>query len=382
MTVAAGLEIEEIRSIEGLGDLVDDWEHLVAEAPEAELFESPDWILSWLATYWVDRPITFLFVRDHGRLVGLAPLLDDEHGEIGCPGSLVTPVNPHARRCSIVHDGRAVQILDAIGAHLDTGRRGARLRVRCGDAASSVTDAVAHRPGPSLIREVEGSPLIKMGGTWDEYLAALPGRSRRDLGRKRRKLEAAWDVTWTTAVDPDAHERAMTDVLRIERSSWKEREGTSIGSEPEAAPFYSRLGRACARRGRLRIEVLSLDGRPVAHIWGVVFKGTYSALKTSYDEAYRAWSPGVVLFQYVIERSFDEGLDTFDFLGRPDRWKDDLATEVRCHVDACVFAPGALRCRWCAMRRTRIKPLVEARAPVLLDLKQALGGRIGALRGR
>jgi CelD/BcsL family acetyltransferase involved in cellulose biosynthesis len=164
----------------------------------------------------------------------------------------------------------------------------------------------------------------------------------------------------------------MTDVLRVERTSWKERQGTSIGAEPDAAGFYTRLARACSQRGTLRIEILTLDGRPVAHILGVSLAGVYYALKTSYDEAYQAWSPGVVLFEYVIERCFDEGLDTFDFLGRSSRWKETLANDTRSHADACRARPDALRCRWCVLSRKTIKPAVERHAPALIETARRL----------
>ena len=162
----------------------------------------------------------------------------------------------------------------------------------------------------------------------------------------------------------------MTDVLRIEQNCWKEREGTSLVSEPGASSFYTRIARNCAARGWLRLELLYLDGQPVAHLLGVAYRGTYYALKTSYDEAYRAWSPGVVLFQYAIRKAFEDGLATFDFLGADSRWKTELANDQRAHVDACAFSRSALHCRWDRARVARIKPFLEERAPALVALRR------------
>jgi CelD/BcsL family acetyltransferase involved in cellulose biosynthesis len=363
------VSVEEVRSAAALSDHRPVWAELAAVAPGGELFETPAWIESWLSAYWHDRPLAFLFIREDGDLIGLAPLLDDAEGRIGCRRSLVTPVNPHARRCAILaRENRFPDVLGAVTSHLEQTRRGHRLRLRCADAASQAVIQIGAGSSGSLIRDAGASPIIRIEGTWDDYLSGRSRHLRRELIRKKRKLEAHWDVAWTTA--DEEHERAMTDVLVIERNSWKEREGTSICAEEGAAPFYAKLARACAAEGWLRIETLRLDGHPVAHILGVSHRGVYYALKTSYDEAFRSWAPGLVLFQYVIERCFAEGLTTFDFLGDPSRWKSELANETRHHVDACSFASDALRCRWDVARHTRIKPFLETHAPALLDARR------------
>lgn len=374
MTRRSGLVVEEVRSAADLADRLDEWEELSQRAPAAEIFETPAWITAWLSAYWQDRPLAFCFVRSGEELVGVAPLLDDEEGRIGCRHSLVTPVNAHARRCGILHAVEPDAVLTAVLEHLDATRRAPRLRIRCEDAAAPLVGALQGSGHKTLVRPKEPSPIIRIRGSWDDYLATRPTHLRRELARKERKLQGSWSVEWHT--EAGAHEHAMTEVLRIERASWKDREGTSMCSEPGAAAFYTRLARECARRDWLRVEVLHLDGRPVAHVFGVVFNRVYYALKTSYDEAYRGWSPGIALFRRVIEQAFGDGLAVFDFLGSGSRWKAELANDVRRHVDACSFADGAWRCRWDVAKERRVKPLLERHAPVVLEARRRVADRI------
>ena len=370
MTSPSGLRVEEVTAASGLGPFQAEWEGLAERAPHAELFETHLWITAWLDSYWKDGPLAFLFVRSGEELVGLAPLLDDREGSLGCPHSLVTPVNPHARRCSLLAAGDPGPVVAAALAHLERTRRGSRMRLRCCDASSPVVAALEGRRPLSLIRQKDCSPIIRLEGDWEAYLASRPRHLRRELARKRKRLETEWDAKWVSVADSAGAERAMTDVLRIERSSWKDREGTSLVSEPGASAFYARIARNCAARGWLRLELLYLDGEPVAHILGVAHRGTCYALKTSYDEAYRAWSPGIVLFQHAIRKAFEDGLHTFDFLGDDSRWKTELANDQRAHVDACAFSGSALRCRWDRARVVRIKPFLEERAPALVMLRR------------
>lgn len=369
------LTVEEVDNQQALGRYRDEWDDLVTAAPDGELFETYTWISAWLATYWRDRPIRFLFVRDGNDLAGLAPLLDDAAGLIGCRNSLVTPVNPHARRCGLLHDGRPAEVLEAVMTHLVRTRKGARLRMPCCDAASALVKAVENRGTRIMVRAKGPAPIVRIDGDWDGYLASRSRHLKRELARKARKLETEWNVKWITAAGAD-HERAMNDVFLIERNSWKDRRGTSMRSEPGAAEFYSRLARGCAANDWLRVELLFLDDRPAAHLCGVVYKSTYYALKTSYDEAFRAWSPGVLLCEHVLERAFDDGLSTFDFLGDECRWKTELSNDVREHVDACVFARDAYRCRWGAARENRLKPFLRERAPSLVALRRRLKSRM------
>jgi CelD/BcsL family acetyltransferase involved in cellulose biosynthesis len=362
--------IEEVGTAPGLSRFQAAWEVLAECAPRGELFESPLWLTAWLDAYWRDRPLAFLFVFLDERLVGMAPLLNDREGILGCPDCLVTPVNPHARRCSLLAEGDPAPVVAAVMDHLESTRRGARLRLRCCDAAAPVVAALAERNHLALIRQKEATPIIRLDGGWEAYLASRPRHLRHELARKRKRLETERNAKWVEVGDPAEVEAAMGEVLRIERNSWKHAEGTSLASEPGAAGFYAALARRAALRGQLRLELLYLDGEPAAHILGIVFRGTYYALKTSYDEACRRLSPGVVLFQHAIRRAFEEGLRTFDFLGADARWKTELANAERAHVDACAFSPSAWRCRWDRVRVERIKPLLEEHAPAVATLRR------------
>jgi CelD/BcsL family acetyltransferase involved in cellulose biosynthesis len=374
------LRVAEVTRSADLAPHLAAWRRLAERAPSAELFETPLWVTAWLETFWGDRPLAFLFVYDADRLVGLAPLLDDQEGSIGCPGSLVTPVNPHARRCCLLHEGDPALVLEAVVAYLEENRRAWRMRLRCADATAPAVAAIRDRRPLALERDGGDTPVIRMGEGWDAYWAGRPRQVRRELERKQKRLTAAWEAEFLSLADPAEQEAALADVLRIESRSWKEPVGTSIGSEPGAADFYWRLAGGGAAEGWLRVELLYLNGEPAAHICGMVRRGVYYALKTSYDQAYRAWSPGVVLFHRVIRRSFAEGLDTFDFLGAESRWKCELGNAVRAHVDACLFADGALRCRWDRVRETRVKPFVHRRAPLLVDLRRRFRSRTAAPR--
>ena len=79
--------------------------------------------------------------------------------------------------------------------------------------------------------------------------------------------------------------------MQIEANSWKQDDGSSFTAAEQLVQFYGRFAVQAAENGWLRLYLLYLDGQPVAHIYGVVFRNHYYALKTSYHSAYRNLAP-------------------------------------------------------------------------------------------
>ena len=128
-------------------------------------------------------------VRDGGRLVGLAPLVLARRGpfrvltELGARRATTgtcCPSRPRARRSA------ALAMREVLGAQRRVARaapgRGAdglghRARRAGGRAAG------AHGGGPTPY------PGIELPATFDEYLAGLPRKRRKDLRRHMRRLD-------------------------------------------------------------------------------------------------------------------------------------------------------------------------------------------------
>jgi CelD/BcsL family acetyltransferase involved in cellulose biosynthesis len=110
----------------------------------------------------------------------------------------------------------------------------------------------------------------------------------------------------------------------------------------------------------------------VAFIFGLVHGGRYYALKTSFDDRYTEFSPGVVLFTRAIRDSFERGFTRFDFLGEDSLWKHQWATDFEAHSYICVVSGMRPRCAACHLYYARVKPAIKARFPQTASLTKAL----------
>jgi hypothetical protein len=175
----------------------------------------------------------------------------------------------------------------------------------------------------------------------------------------------------------------MRDILIIERKSWKEKEGSSFTAVPGLQEFYLDVAETFAKKHCLCTYLVYLNSVPVAHLFGIAYGDKYYALKTSYDESHKELSPGVVLFNYVLQDVFQANMKEFDFLGVESRWKNEIASGTRNHVNIYVY-PKNIPYFFVGYFENTFKPLVKEKAPFIVELKRKLqeslgnGGKKGA----
>jgi CelD/BcsL family acetyltransferase involved in cellulose biosynthesis len=371
------LRIEEVTDPARLMTYRPAWRALLDRAPHADMFQTYEWVTSWLGCFWVERPIWFLFVWDGEALVAVAPLLRDEDARVSCRDSLSMPVNSHSRRLEILCGTNAPEVLEAILKHVRRSGHRVRLTLRQSREDRPMPDAlseVARRMKLGSMRLPSRTcPIVRIDTTWEGYLATRPSQVSRELKRKVRKLERDWKATWTIASTPAECSAAMESIWEIERKSWKEAEGTSLTSEEDAIRLYQDFAPRFAAEGWLRIYLLHLNGVPAAHILGAEFRREYYALKTSYDQQFRQASPGQALFFTALRDSFERKLTVFDFLGDESRWKNELANDWRKHVNICAHARFDAACSWHTLMETQLKPLAREARPHLIALRNRLG---------
>jgi CelD/BcsL family acetyltransferase involved in cellulose biosynthesis len=209
--------------------------------------------------------------------------------------------------------------------------------------------AAAHGAGLECdVRYGRAAYTLDLPGRYDEYLAQRSPKFRNHLKRTTKKLEAAGRVDVAEVSTPEDFERTYDALLEIERASWKHEHGTAISAVAHQASFYRTMGRAALGTGRLHLQMLTLDGTPLAHNLGFVHDGRYAYLKTSFDERHRALSPSTVLRARLIASLIDRGIRHFDFPGEPYEWERQWTDTYRWHQTITIYnrTPSAVALRW------------------------------------
>ena len=380
------LKVEEITRSADLEGYREEWRDLVARTEGALFFQTYEWLTSWIDRFWKDRPLVFLFVRDGDRLIGLAPLIEDQEGRFSFPGSLVLASNEYALRAEFLC-GEGADILDSVVRYLRETRGRVRLTLMNVQTGSPLLDqlpAVAKRHRLSSFSLAGwSSPVVRFPDGWQAYLRSRSSHLRSELRRKQRRIEGSGTVTCAAAVTPEESERAIEDVISIERKSWKRGIGRSLDLEPDNERFYRCLARRTAANGWLRLYVLYLNSRPAAFVYGFAFRDEYYAFHTSFDDAYRSLSPGAILFTNLLRDACGRGLQVFlgampasvcdlDRLREEARWKSELATGLCFRANVHVFSGGQIRCHASKAYQTRLKPFLKTRMPFVIEAGRRL----------
>jgi CelD/BcsL family acetyltransferase involved in cellulose biosynthesis len=138
--------------------------------------------------------------------------------------------------------------------------------------------------------------------------------------------------------DRDAIDAGYEDVLRLEASGWKDREGSSIRSDPAVQRFYTLLTERAGAHGWLELLFLKVGDRRIATSYGSTYDGRLFLFKTGYDPEYATCSPFKLLTYFAIRHAYAHGLREVDFLGDSEPWKLEWTTTVRSHDWLFVFS--------------------------------------------
>lgn len=359
------LEIEELRSANEIASWRQSWRKLT-DQQGSDVFQSFEWVSTWLDAFWSDRPTALLAIAKGGEIVGLAPFLDDTRGQLWCRSSLVLPIHGQIRRTDLVYGVSPSEVIDAVLSHFEATRRSVKLAMLVSNSSPTYSVlpeiAASHRLS-AYVRPESLSPGIQIDGKWESFFLSKSRHFRRRIRKKEKAIEKAGQVSIRIRTRPVDVERTLEAIFTVERHSWKAKRAQFISGDPTLVKFYTELARRAAELGWLRVHLLFFDSKPVAFIFGLVHDNKYYALKTSYDERYSQLSPGVVLVSHAIRDAFSQELQAFDFLGEDSRWKHQWATDFNPHSTICIAPRTRLQCAGCHFYHAQLKPSIKERFP-------------------
>lgn len=230
-------------------------------------------------------------------------------------GVLKTPIHGHTFLGSPVLDRTAAApalsaMLDAIASEPDLPKI---LNVESLDAAGPIAavfaEVLAEKGLASAVIETRQRPMLAKA---DPGCTSHPVASSRHkaLRRRRNRLAALGELTFTQHEDAEEVDTAFEEFLVLEAAGWKgrrSRRGQAILRNPDAACFFRRAVASLAARRLVRITALRLDGRAIALQVMLVCGDTVFGWKTTYDEAFRAGAPGLLLHEDLTERLLGDG---------------------------------------------------------------------------
>lgn len=148
---------------------------------------------------------------------------------------------------------------------------------------------------------------ISLAGVFEDY---WQGRSKKLRQNVRRGLQKATEDGLTSRLEvvSDAPGLAAAFVRygEMESRSWKAKTGTAIHPDNAQGQFYRAMLLGFASTGQAAFYELYLGGTLAATQMTISSESMLITLKTTYDQAFAAYSPGRLLDYLLLEREYAE----------------------------------------------------------------------------
>lgn len=142
------------------------------------------------------------------------------------------------------------------------------------------------------------------------YHAALSSHFRSNLSRQMRRLFAGGAVSVLEGNGESVLPELMTHYRTIAQASWKAR---ASGVRPLSSMTPTWLSVAAAAMP-LTVQLLLLDGVPVAGLVSGDHAGATYALEMVYDDRHAALAPGMAMLFFGLQRAMRIGMTRFELL--------------------------------------------------------------------
>lgn len=307
-----------VRALDLSPETVESWGSLHQRALEQNPFFEPACVIPAARHLPHGDRIQVLLAEANGTVLGCMPLLRLPRWHWSRRGTLTTDV----RRLTwlgtpLLDRARADEAMTAMLAFLRGHRR------RSGDHMLAIERIHTRGPVDGVVRAAAAAlrlPLV-VGETYERpvYLQLPTGSDGEDpapmprhskLPARRRKLAARLGPV--EVLERSSDPTAVDELIELEAKGYKGREGVSLSSFPGETEWFTEMCAAFAAEGRLVFPCLTAGGKVVALNTIVTAADETFACVGTYDEEFRAYSPGTLLrndTMYLLSRAGFRSID-------------------------------------------------------------------------
>jgi CelD/BcsL family acetyltransferase involved in cellulose biosynthesis len=344
------------------------WDDLAAHAAEPNVFAEP-WFLDAARALPQSAGVHLLTAHQDGQLIGAIPLcIDPRYGRLPL-GHVETWLHYHSfLGTPLLRASYEIAAWSAMFEALDRSDWARGLihftgLAEHGPAHRALIAAAKSmgRPCPTVHR-IERAALAGDLSPEAYYETHVRKKKRKELKRLAARLAEMGALT--TRRFAASHDRAAwaDAYLALEARGWKGQAGSALAADPATRAFFHAALAGAEAAGKLDMLRMDLDGRPIAMLVNFLAPPGGFAFKTTFDEDYARFSPGVLL-----------QIENLALLDHPSLdWVDSCAVENHSMIDSI----------W-AERRAIVRvtlPLAGARGAATYALARAAETAAGAVR--
>jgi len=315
----------------------------------------------------VDTQLWFLTIREDGRIIGYLPLRRVRDRALGIPCWKLEFFATHDndRPHLVARPDHEERCRDCVYRWLQQRKREwSFLELKQQAADSILCQAAAFSAPRYYVRcfpNLENSSIHIRWKTLRDWFGELSQNMRHNLGRQFRALAALGRLEHLASADPAATPLLLELYRTIEARSWKACADATISRSPRRMEFFGQL---LGPRSplRVRIDLLLLDGVPVAGLLCGAFENRLYALHGVFDDGYAKAGPGGSVLLFGMREAIEGGYLCFNLLSGFSYYKTRWLAEVTKTHSVQIFRVGRphfFRALLGEARRGLLPPLEE-----------------------
>ncbi|MFX0134653.1 MAG: GNAT family N-acetyltransferase [Candidatus Hodarchaeota archaeon] len=319
------LYVEKITEFTEFLKIKDTWDNLLAESGINNPYLRHDWFRIAFEYFEKKDELLILLVKDEDEVIAIAPFLISSEKYFGVPVKKIRFLeNVHTPFQDIIIAQKRQESLETIVAFLQKNFR-----------TWDILELKEIKENSENIKILENlctnenifhyqffisrSWFIPTNMPWQDGLAKIKPKVRRELNRRIRRIEKLGKISFQTITELKDIEEHLDIFFDFHEQTWKGKERN--------AEFYYKIAREFSQRKEFILYCLCLNERPIAYTFVLKFRNTLFCIKTTYDPSYYAFSSGTIMFHKILENSFrDKDIEKFD-VGRGDEYyKQELTS--------------------------------------------------------
>lgn len=304
----------EVRDLEAFRALEESWDYCAAADPQGGFFSSHAWFSCCIRAFGEHKQLRILVLRAGDRPVAIAPLWQEaqirRRVRVRTISFIDTPETQQTDFIVATPDREGVMraILDVLLAPAASGWDLLEL-TRWPETSSNVSplrQELARRD----IQHVESTsalmPFVRTTASWDQFLQSKSAKFRKTHRNICNRVERLPGVQLHRLTKP-SDVPLFDKLVDVSLKSWKHEEGISISADTRRGRFFQCVTAAAATCGAWLGWILEAEGRPIAMEYDLVADGVVYAIRSDFDAAYAAYSPGAYLEHEIIKAVFELG---------------------------------------------------------------------------
>lgn len=346
------LKVEFAGNLETLCRHTAAWQKLAHNVIEPSMIATPEWQVPLFEHMRAGRgEIDVMLVKDRAAndgLHGVIPFVR-QNFRWGLPLTIITSWMNDLFFIGVPLIGRQAPAptlnaaLEGAGAKIGAKAAMFRLLPQSGAFAETLRELASEQD----LRIAEFEPferaVLICGPDYETWFKDSFSRKRRkEYRRLRSRLGEQGELEFTVLQPGDVLEIWINDFLQLEQAGWKGNSGTAVACLDDISGFLNATMPAFDASSRLLFWKLTLDGKTIATVFGLICGRKAWLIKIAYDEAHARFSPGVLLMLDVTRDLLERGdIDVVDSSAVPDHpminhlWRDRLAM-----TDIMIATPG------------------------------------------